>query len=169
MSGEETPKPVQLALSLGHVLVAWTALIGVDLFFNAGLFTNLWDQAREPSLLPDAVLATRIPVAYLTFLVAVVALAWLVDREDRQGAAAGAKFGVVAGAVFASMGIIGLWTAIDMTGLFVAAGAVVLVVEMGAAGAVLGAYRAGRERVGVWSIGAAVALAVSGLVIQNLV
>lgn len=131
MSGEESPKSVQRALSLGHVLVAWAVVIGVNLFFNAGLFTNLWDQAREPSLLPDAALATRIPVAYLTFLAAVIALAWLVDREDRQGAAAGAKFGVVAGAVFAAAGIIGLWTAIEMTGLFVAAGAVVFVVEMG--------------------------------------
>jgi len=39
-----------------------------------------------------------------------------------------------------------LWTAIDMTAVFVAAGVVVQIAQLAAAGAVLGAVRAGLPR-----------------------
>jgi hypothetical protein len=87
------------------VLLAWLMAIGVDLLFNAGLFSGLFDQASEPSLLPDTVLFRRIPVAYLALAVASAALAWLLDRIDRRGARAGATAGVGAGLVVAATGL----------------------------------------------------------------
>ncbi len=152
-------------------MVAWLSAVGVDFLFNAGLFSGLFDQSREPSLLPDVVLFRRIPVAYAGMAVAVTALAWLVDRTDRRGAGTGAMVGAFTGVVVTSMGIVALWTAVDITGLWVAAGAAVQVAEMAAAGATLGAYRAGADRRLVTRVTLALVLAagVVGVLAQNLV
>lgn len=159
------------ALTPRSVVVAWLLAIGVDLLFNAGLFAGLFDQTREPSLLPDASLFRRIPVAYLALVTGVGGLAWLLDRTDRRGAWAGATLGALSGLVVASMGIVALWTAVNMTGLFVAVGALVQVGEMAASGAVLGAFRAGgdRRRLTRWALIIALLAAVAGIVAQNLI
>ena len=158
------------ALAPRPVVVAWLMAIGVDLLFNAGLFSRLFDQVREPNLLPDAVLFRRIPVAYVGLAIAVSALAWLLDQTEWRGALSGCILGCLAGLVIVSMGIVALWTAIDMTGLFVAGGALVQVGEMAASGVVLGAFRAGGDRrlltrrVLLFALLAAVA----GIVAENL-
>jgi hypothetical protein len=158
------------ALSPRPVVVAWLLAVAVDLFFNGGLFSGLFDQAREPSLLPDDVLFRRIPVAYLALLIAVYGLAWLLDRADQRGALKGARVGVLAGLVLASMGIVTLWTAVDVTGLLVAAGVTTQVGEMSASAAVLGAFRAGGDRTRLTRRVLILALltAVAGIVAQNL-
>lgn len=157
-------------LSARPVTLAWLVAVGVDIFFNAGLFSGLFDQAREPGLLGDDSLFRRIPVAYLGLLVGVIALAWVVDRSGRRDAVSGAVIGSGFGVIAALLGIVSLWTAIEMTGAFVAAGAFVQVVEFAAAGAVLGAWRgdAGRRRVTRSAILAALLAAIAGIVIQNL-
>lgn len=158
------------AMTFRPVVVAWFLAVGIDLFFNAGLFSGLFDQTREPGLLPDAVLARRVGVAYAALATAVAALAWLLDRTDRRGALAGAVLGGLAGLVFAAMGIVMLWTAIDMTGTFVAAGALVQVAEMASAGAVLGAFRTGadRRRLTRRALAFGVLAAAGGIVLQNI-
>lgn len=151
------------------VLVAWLLAIGVDLFFNAGLFSGLFDQAREPSLLPDDVLFRRIPVAYAALLVGVAGLAWLIDRLERDDARGGVMLGAVMGVVVAALGVVNLWTAVDMTLLFLVGAAVVQIVEFGAAGALLAAFRTGDSgrltRLGLLT---ALLLVVAGIVAQNL-
>jgi hypothetical protein len=145
--------------------------VGVDVLFNAGLFSPLFDQNREPGLLPDAVLFRRIPVAYVALAIAVSGLAWLLDRTDRRGAWAGATAGAWAGLVVAGMGIVTLWTAIDLTGLFVAAGAVVQVGALAASGAVLGAFRAAvvdQRRLTRRTLILALLAAAAGILAQNL-
>lgn len=161
---------ISQAMSFRPVVVAWFLAVGIDLFFNAGLFSGLFDQTREPGLLPDAVLARRVGVAYAALAIGVGALAWLLDRTDRRGALAGAVLGARAGLVFATMGIVMLWTAIDMTGTFVAAGALVQVGEMAGAGAVLGAFRTGadRRRLTRRVLVFAVLAAAGGIVLQNI-
>jgi hypothetical protein len=151
------------------VVVAWLLAVGVDLLFNAGLFAGLFDPTREPSLLPDAILFRRIPIAYLALAMAVVGLAWLLDRTDQRGALAGATMGALAGLVVVSMGLVSLWTAVNVTGLFVAVGAVVQVGELSAAGSVLGAFRAGpdRRRLTRRVLLLALLAGVAGIVAQN--
>lgn len=51
------------ALNWRPLVVPWLLTMGVDFFFNAGLFFGLFDQGREPCLLADQVLVRRIPVA----------------------------------------------------------------------------------------------------------
>jgi hypothetical protein len=161
---------ISQAASFRPVVAAWLLAVGIDLFFNAGLFSGLFDQTREPSLLPDAVLVRRIGVAYAALAIAAVALAWLLDRTDRRGALPGAALGALAGLLFAAMGIVMLWTAIDMTGAFVAAGALAQVVEMASAGSVLGAFRTGadRRRLTRRVLLFAVLAAAGGIVLQNI-
>ncbi len=162
MTGTSTP-----AFRPAPIAIAWVLAVGVDLFFNAGLFGALFDQGAESSLLPDDVLFARIPVAYAALVVGVAALGWLLDASDETGGRRGGLIGSLAGGTFASLGVVNLWTAIELTGAFVAAAVVVQVAEFGVAGWYLGAHRAGRAR--PWlALGAALALAGGGIVIQNL-
>lgn len=162
--------PSQRSLHPRSVLVAWLLAIGIDLFFNAGLFSGLFDQSREPGLLPDEVLFRRVPVAYLALAVGVAALAWVMDRTHLRGAWNGANLGAAFGAVASLLGVITLWTAIDLTGAFVAGGVLVQIVGSAAAGATLGAYRGTSSpgRVTRTALLIALLAAIGGVVLQNL-
>lgn len=160
-----------VALRVRPLLVAWLLTVGVDLFFNAGVFSGLFDQNREPGLLSDSELFRRIPIAYLALAIGVTALGWLFDRLDLRGLWRGARIGVAAGLAVACLGIVTLWTALEMTGQFVAGGLLVQVVAFGVAGAYLGAYRNDPDSSGATRVGLVVALvaAVAGIVVQNIV
>lgn len=169
--GENATSPERMALRPRAVLLGWLAAIAVDLFLNAGVFSPLFDQVREPGLLPDDVLFRRIPIAYLTVGSAVAALAWLMDRGRLAGLRSGMRAGGALGLLLGLTGVVWLWTAIEMTGLFVAAGVVVQVGQMSAAGAVLGAATGGTDqgRILRWTL-AGSAIAVGAAVIaQNVV
>jgi hypothetical protein len=161
---------VRRGLSVRPVALAWLMAIGVDLFFNAGIFSGLFDQDREPGLLGDDSLFRRIPVAYLGLLVGVAALGWIMDRSGRSGLASGAMVGAGFGVVAGLLGVVTLWTAIEMTGLFVTAGALVQVAEFASAGAVIGACKADvdQSRVTRLALFAALLAAIGGIVAQNL-
>jgi hypothetical protein len=152
------------------LIVAWLLTVGVGFFFNAGVFGWLFDQSREPGLLGDLDLFQRIPVAYFALAVGVAALSWLFDVMDVLGIWRGARIGALAGFVVACLGIVNLWTALEMTGSFVAAGVVVQVVGFGVAGAFLGAYRdsSERKRLARFALGAALLAATVGVVLQNI-
>lgn len=161
---------VGAAFAVRPILTAWLLAVGLDLFFNAGVFMPLFDQDVEPSLLPDAVLFRRIPVAYLALMVGVSALGWLIDSVGVTGTWSGMALGATTGAVLAMMGVVYLWTAIEMTGGFVAAGSLVGIVQFTAAGGVLGAFRdaAAPSRLTRRTLAIAAILGIAGLVIQNL-
>ncbi len=167
---KESATGLSQAFRVRPIVVAWLLTVGVDFFFNAGLFSNLFDQSREPGLLPDPVLFRRIPVAYLGLAIGVTALAWLFDGIELRGAWRGARIGGLVGLVFAFLGVVGLWTALEMTGLFVVATGLVQVVEFGAAGAFFGAYRDDPEPKRLIRVALAVAFlsALAGIIIQNL-
>lgn len=155
--------------ALRPVLAAWALTIGLDLFFNAGVFMPLFDQAREPSLLPDEVLFRRIPIAYAALLIGVAFLARAIDRVEPRSIPIAAAQGGLFGVVLALMGVVSLWTAIDMTGAFVAAGSLVVVLQFASAAAVLAAFRlSGRKHLTRRVLLVALLAAVGGIVVQNL-
>ncbi len=166
MPGQEAStvfRPRPLALS-------WLLAVGVDLFFNAGLFSGLFDQRREPSLLADEILFRRIPVAYLALALGVTALSWLVGELRLSRGSQGAVFGGLVGATFAVMGTVNLWTAVELTGVFVAGAALVQTAQFAVAGSFLAAYR-GSEATGRLSrraIVLALLLSAGGVLAQNL-
>lgn len=116
--------------------LAWLAMVGVDLLFHAGLFASVFDQAREPGLLADEVLFRRIPFAYATLMAGALALWWILEWTGSRGPSA-LVIGATSGLTVGLMGLGALWTAIDITGLLVAAGIVVLVAQGAVAAKVL--------------------------------
>lgn len=166
--GVTESEPPRRALSLRPVLLGWLAAIAVDLFFNVGVFSPL-DQAREPGLLPNDVLFRRIPAAYFVVGFAVAVLAWLVDRVNLAGFRAGLLAGSGLGLLLGMTGVVWIWTAIEMTELFVAAGVVVQVGQMGAAGALLGATsgRTDQRRILRWTLIGTVIAVVAAVLAQN--
>lgn len=68
------------------------------------------------------------------------------------------------------MGVVYLWTAMEMIGAFVAVGVFVITVEMTGAGGALAAFRMESQRSGLTRrvLGVAAACAVFGVVTQNL-
>lgn len=149
-----------------RIALAWLAVIAVDLLANAGLLAPLFDQSREPSLLPDDVLARRSPVAFALLGIAVIALAWLLDASGARGVRA-VTTGATAGAVLALVGVGGMWTAVGVTGAFVVAGVAVAGAEGGAAAAVLTSRSSGR-RLTLLVASAFVLCALLGQVAANL-
>ena len=150
-----------------RVGLAWLSMIGVDLFFHAGVFSAVFDQSREPALLADEVLFKRIPFAYAALLVGTMSLAWIIDRTGSSGSVA-RRIGASSGLVVGILGYWGLWTAIDITGLLVLVAIVVLVVQGAAAATVLTSPLENRKlsiRVGLIVIG----LFVLGQVAANLI
>lgn len=166
MTGRKEPaafRPRPIALS-------WLLAVGIDLFFNAGVFAGLFEQSREPSLLPDATLFRRIPVAYLALAVGITALAWLLDRLGTTGALAGATAGGLVGAALGLLGVVNVWTALEMTGQFVLLASVVQVSQFALAGAFLGAYRVSSMTRGLTSraIVGFLVLSAAAVLAQNL-
>lgn len=159
------------AFAVGPVAVAWLIAVGVDLLFNAGVFATLFEQAREPSLLTDEELFRRIPVAYVALLAGVAALAWLLDQLTAAGIVAGVVVGAIAGAVTAVLGVVSLWTAVNLTAAFVLAAIVVQLSQLAAAGAVLGGYRQtqSRRRFTLACLAVVLLMFVGAIVAQNLV
>ncbi len=156
------------ALGVRPVLAAWWLGIGIDLFFNAGLFASLFDQATEPGLLSNDELFRRVPVSYAALALAVVGLAWVWDRLGVDGWRRGAVLGAGAGVVASALGIVNVWTAIEMSPAFVGAGALVQVVELTAIGTALGRFRSGVDARVRWVVLAGVGAAVVGIVLQNV-
>ncbi len=151
----------------GRIGLAWLIAVGVDLFFNAGVFAPLFVQSREPTLLPSEVLFRRVPVAYAILALAVAALAWLLNVVAVQGQRA-IRIGATAGLVLGLAGLGAMWTALDVTGLFVVAGIVVVVAEGATVAAVLTSRRCGSSlRLRVF--GAFALLAGAGQVVANVV
>lgn len=158
------------AFAVVPVAVAWLTDVGVDLLFNAGVFSWLFDQSREPGLLEDDELFRRIPVAYLALLAGVAAVAWLLDHTRRSGVLFGLTVGAAGGAVTAGLGVVSLWTAVELTAGFVLAAVLVQAVQFATAGAVLGGFQvtANRRRLVVLAGGGFVLCVFAAIVAQNL-
>lgn len=158
------------AFTVVPVAVAWLMAVGVDLLFNAGVFSSLFDQSREPALLEDDELFRRIPVAYLALLAGVAAVAWLLDHIRRSGVVVGLTVGAAGGAVTAGLGVVSLWTAVELTAVFVLAAVLVQAVQFATAGAVLGGFqvRANRRRLVLVAVGGFVLCVLAAIVTQNL-
>lgn len=169
MDDQRSDEMVDRAFAIRPVLTAWALVLGADLFFNAGVFVSVFDQEREPSLLGDEVLFRRIPVAYLALLAGVTFLAWIIDGLDVQDTRRGVIVGSLSGVVFSLMGVVYLWTAIEMTVLFVAVGSLVVIVEFASAGWALSALRPGPSDATLTRRVLLIALlaAVAGIIIQN--
>jgi hypothetical protein len=162
----ETPAAPRV---LSSVAAAWILSLGFDLFLHGGLLAQLY---REPSpfLLGPEAAFRRIPLGYLAFLVLVLALYWLLRRLGVCGATAGFRHGTAAGAVVWGALALGLYSISTATSLMLAGWWIGQAIELGLAGAVLGAAATGSPMKRIWAIVtiAVVACVVGTILLQSM-
>lgn len=124
--------------TLALLLLSWFAVLGIDFFVHGGLLAALY-MRPSPFLLPPAEAFRRIPIGYLSILVLCGFLLWLMRRLDIRRISPGFLFGAVTGAVIGGGMVLGL-ISISTASLELMLGWLFgYVVELGAAGAVVGA------------------------------
>ena len=125
----------------GHLvkigLLAWLAVIGFDLFLHAGVLAGLYSEP-SPFLLTPEEAFRLIPLGYLSFLILIILLIWLMSKLGIIGSKAGLVFGLILGALIwgaLCLGLLSISTAAPMllVGWFLRQ-----TVELGIAGMVLG-------------------------------
>ncbi|HEX9129226.1 MAG TPA: hypothetical protein VF850_08700 [Gemmatimonadaceae bacterium] len=143
-----TVGPSRIAASIA---AAWLMSLGFDVLLHGGLLARLY---MEPNsfLLGPADAFRRIPLGYLAFLVLTGALYWLLRRLGVRGAVAGSRYGAVAGAVMWGSFTVGLYSISTATLPLLAGWWIGQTVELGLAGAVLGAAQNGVPMKRIWSL-----------------
>lgn len=142
------------------VAAAWMLSIGFDLFLHGGVLARFYLEP-SPFLLPPEEAFRRIPLGYLTFLGLTLALYWLLRRLGIRGSVDGFRYGAAAGAVVWGALTLGLFSITTATLSLLAGWWIGQTVELGLAGAVLGAAA---NRVSLKRIWAIVAVAIVALV-----
>jgi len=119
------------------VLLAWIAILGFDLFLHGALLAGLYLRP-SPFLLPPLEAFRRIPVGYLSFLVAAAFLVWMLSALGARGARKGLQLGAGLGAaLWGSLGL-GLYSISTASPVLLISWAVGQTVEMAYAGAIVG-------------------------------
>lgn len=151
------------------VTAAWILSLGVDLLLHGGLLASHYVEPN-PFLLDPHEAFRRIPWGYLTFLILTIALYWLIRRLGVRGAASGFQFGAVAGAVVWGALAIGLYSISTATVPLLAGWWIGQALELGLAGAVIGASAAGARLGRVWALVALVVVLcfVTTVVLQTI-
>jgi len=163
----------QSARRLGPVqqtLVAWVSMLGSDILLHAGILHRQY-LGGHPFLLTPERAFQLIPLGYASFLIVAVLLVWLSDRIGVTGAKAGAKFGLILGGAIWASTVAGLASITTAPLPLLAGWFVGQTLEIGVAGAVVGAARSGTGRGRIWAVvvgWCALALAIT-VVLQNTV
>lgn len=132
------------------IAAAWILSLGIDLLLHAGLLARLYVEP-SPFLLDPHAAFRRIPLGYLALLILTVALDWLFRRLGVRGAGPGLRYGATAGVVVWTAFAAGLYS-ISTIGLPLLAGWWLgQSLELGFAGAVLGAAAGGVPSRRIWA------------------
>ena len=118
-------------------LLVWVAMIGIDFFIHGGIFSATYLQ-DSPFLLSDMDAFRRIPLGYLAILATAGLLVWIIDRASVRGWRKGLVVGLTLGAVMGFTSTLGLFSISTASLQLLAASFVAQVVEMAAAGAIIG-------------------------------
>lgn len=129
-----SPRAVQLTL------LAWIGMLGVDFFLHAGLLASLYLEPT-PFLLPPLEAFVRIPIGYLSFLIAAAFLVWVTDLTGARGWRAGLRTGAIVGGVMWLSLALGLYSISTARPELLVGWAVGQTVEVAWAGALIGAGR----------------------------
>ncbi len=127
---------VRRLVSVGFI--SWLAVLGIDIFFHGGLFAGLYTQS-DPSLLAPENAFRLIPLGYLSILLQIILLLWLVGRLKIQTWKEGALFGCKVGFLLGTSMVLGMLSISTLTWQFLLASMFAQIVELTVAGAILGA------------------------------
>ena len=134
---------------LGVVLAAWLLSLGIDFFLHAGALAKLY-LSESPFLLSAELAFARIPLGYVSFLILTAALWWFCNTLGVRGAAAGLRLGLVSGAAVWGGILIGLFSISTAPADLLLGWWVGQSLELGAAGAVIGAGLASDRRSAIY-------------------
>ena len=153
----------------GAAFAGWFLSIGFDLFLHGGLLARLYAK-ESPFLLPPMEAFRRIPLGYLAFLILTFGLFWLLRRLNIRGLTAGFRYGVAAGALVWGAFVIGLYSISTATGALLVGWWVGQTVELGLAGAAIGAASGGTRLRRIWMVVvmAVIAFFIATVVLQTL-
>ena len=132
------------------IAAAWVLSLGFDLFLHGGLLASLYLEP-DPFLLSPEEAFRRIPFGYLTFLILTASLYWLLQRLGVRGAAEGFRYGLVAGFIVWGAQVVGLYSISTASWRLLAGWWIGQAIELGLAGAVLGAVAGGARLKRVWA------------------
>jgi hypothetical protein len=168
-AGVGSPAAPIAARPVATVLLAWPAMLGLDVFLHAGLLAPLYDW-DSPFLLRPEEAFVRIPIGYLGFLVLAVGLAWLLARLEVRSGRQGGLVGAGLGAVVWGALLLGLWSISTAQPGLLVGWWIGQVVELGLGGAVIGAMLGGAPpRSIAWRVGGIIlAGAASAVVLQAI-
>ena len=136
---------------LSVVAAAWALSIGFDVFLHGGLLARLYAEP-SPFLLPPEDAFRRIPLGYLAFLGLTVSLYWLFGRLGIRGPIMGFRLGSSAGVVVWGALVVGLYSISTANLALLVGWWAGQSVELGFAGAVLGAAANGTALRRIWVV-----------------
>lgn len=147
----DAPGRLRARRVLSAVGAAWVLSLGFDLLLHAGLLAKLYIKP-SPFLLQPEEAFRRIPLGYLAFLGLVLSLYWLFRRLGIHGVASGLRHGCVVGWAVWGAVVVGLYSISTaapplLVGWWIGQG-----VELGLAGAVLGAAAGGVSLKRIWVV-----------------
>lgn len=168
-AGTPTETRVGAGRTLVLLLLSWFAVLGIDFFIHAGLLAGLYLEP-SPFLLPPVEAFRRIPIGYLSFLLLCGFLLWLMLRLDVRRIGAGFLYGAVTGAAIGGGMVLGLISISTASPDLLLGWLFGYVVELGAAGAVIGAGLAGirSRRIVLAVVALDLVLVILTIVMQNL-
>ena len=155
--------------TVSMVGAAWLLSLAFDFFLHGGLLARLYVRESPFLLAPTAAFA-RIPAGYLAFLLLTVGLLWLFRRLDVRGWREGARVGMGVGLFLWLTMALGLWSITTAAVDTLLAWGLGQGFELGLAGLVLGAARAGTPMGRIWRrvAGAVVILIAATIALQTL-
>ncbi len=102
-------KEKTLLWKIGLILIAWIAFLALDFLLNAGLFAKIFTRTN-PALLSVEELFYRIPLGYLSFLIFVVIIYWLLSKLNINTWKEGFWFGIKLGSLLGLASFFGLYS-----------------------------------------------------------
>jgi hypothetical protein len=165
-------RPSKIRTKLLPASVAgWGAYLVLDFLLHA-VFLARWWRATESYWLPPFELLRRIPFGYASFAIYCAVLAWLLRRlyGDRLNLSRGLRFGAIAGLASGFGSVLAAYSAFHMPSSALAVWPASSLLESTVAGGVMSWVLVGGRpwrRAGA-VIGAAAALFILGVVLQNI-
>ena len=123
-------------------LLSWLSILGFDFLLHAGLLARLYVEP-SPFLLPPETAFRLIPLGYLSFLMLVLLLIWLMVKQRVQGGRDGLIYGLKLGGLIGGSLVLGLASITTAEHALLLGWSLGQMAELGIAGAVIGSSLGG--------------------------